>query len=189
MAYVIELVEQLKITFPEMGGRVIPVSEIRPFNTESVIPKLPLAVAGLIREAGAGGEHGATPELHSDFLVRFIFESKSYRSGGAATPFYAFYDYEPLRDKFMAMLRDFCGTRHGIAAFRSMDIETDERSVAIDFVIRTKHKWKIPKELAPTPVAANITPNIQLLTETTSCSQSGSSESQTESPVCPPLVK
>ena len=91
--------------FPELGGRSIAVSEVDPFNNKTSVPTLPIAFSALVGEQAVQPENGGRTKLSSDVLLQFVFKPVKYtREDGAATPFFAFYDYEAIRDRLLTAL-------------------------------------------------------------------------------------
>lgn len=133
--------------FPELEGRSIAVSEVEPFSDKTNVPTLPLAVVALVTENNSTpSSNGATRiTIEDDILVQFIFKPVKYnREGGAETPFFAFYDYEAIRDKLLAGLKNWRTPRQGSIGFRSLDVESDEFAVYIAIRLRTSENWCKP---------------------------------------------
>jgi hypothetical protein len=144
----------IAVHFQELGGRSIAVSEVDPFDGKTNVPTLPLAITALVGEEGTQSENGGGKiELTSDILVQFLFDPLKYkRQDGADTPFFAFYDYEALRDRLLEMAVDWTSPRGGRLAYRSLDVESDEFGVSIAFRLRIKEQWCRPKADVPSPV-------------------------------------
>lgn len=155
--------------FPELEGRSIAVSEVEPFSDKTNVPTLPLAVVALVTENNteAGGNGSTRVKLADDILVQFIHEPVKYsRDNGATTPFFAFYDYEAVRDRVLQGIRNWRTPRDGGLSYRSLDLDVDEFAVYIAIRLRTEENWCPPKKDAapcdmpnPAPVI-HITPRM-----------------------------
>lgn len=122
--------------FPELRGRSIAVSEVEPFKDKTNRPRLPMAVTALIGEQNTStGAGGATAiNIQSDVLLQFIFEPEKYKdSQNRDTPFFAFYDYERLRNHLLDCIRQYRSPDNHSIAYRTLDIDSDEFAVYIAF--------------------------------------------------------
>ena len=149
--------------FPELGGRSIAVSEVDPFSDKTNVPTLPIAVTALVSEnnANASPTGGNTRiQLEADILVQFIFEPVKYqREDGQDSPFFAFYDYEALRDRLIIGLRDWRTPRGGAISYRALDVESDEFAVYLAFRLRSSETWApcpVENDCAPMPRPATV---------------------------------
>lgn len=156
------LAAAISVAFPELEGRAIAVSEVDAFNDKTNVPTLPLAVVALIGEEGVQSENGGGKiELVSDVLVQFMFGPEKYkRQDGCDTPFYAFYDYDAIRDRLLEMAVDWSSPRGGRLSYRSLDIESDEFGVSITFRLRIRETWCRAKTETPPPIT--ITSRLQI---------------------------
>lgn len=112
---IVALAEAIAIWFPDLGGRSIAVSEVDPFGDKTNVPTLPLAVTALINETAVQSSNGGGKiTLSDDIVVQFIYASVKYnRQDGAVTPFYAFYDYEAIRDRLLTNIHSWRTPRNG----------------------------------------------------------------------------
>lgn len=156
----VALSEAVAEWFPELEGRAFPVSEVDPFNNKTSVPTLPVAVVALVGEANgqATGSGSSRIEIQDDVLVQFIFKPVKYqREDGQDSPFFAFYDYENIRDRFILGLRQWRTPRGGSVTFNTLDVESDEFAVYIALRLRTSENWCPPPaeetcEPQPVPV-------------------------------------
>ena len=148
------LAAKIAEVFSELNGRSIAVSEVDAFDNKTNIPTLPLAVTALLSEEATQSAQGISKtELISDILVQFIFEPVKYkREDKADTPFFAFYDYESIRDRMLEMAVDWKSPRGGHLVYRSLDVESDEFGVYIAFRLRTTERWCRPEAGEPPPI-------------------------------------
>lgn len=158
---ILSLVETIKEQFPEVQGRVIPVSDVAPFNKETVLSSFPLVCVGLVVGNMEQANHGGRINLRDQILVSFMFETERYTTDGKALPFYAFYDYEPLRDKLLATVRDFnsvrVGKNGGPITPQRMTIESDELCVNVNFTFQLQELWCSPVTQEPVEQHSIIT--------------------------------
>jgi len=134
--------------FPDLGGRAFAVSEVDPFDKQTNVPTLPVAVVALLTEQGTQGRHGGQRiTLASQIVLQFIFEPLKYkREDGSDTPFFAFYDYEGVRDRLLSNLVRWRTPRNGALTYQTMDVESDEFAVYIAFRLIVNEEW-CPSEL------------------------------------------
>lgn len=121
--------------FPELNGRAIAVSEVAPFKDKTNIPPLPMAIVALVGEVNdAGGTGGAgTVNVIDDVLLQFMFKPVKYEdTQGKDTPFFAFYDYEKLRNHLLDVIRDWRSPQNHSVSFKSLAVESDELAVYIE---------------------------------------------------------
>lgn len=134
--------------FPDLGGRCVAVSEVSAFTKETYKPQLPTAVVALISESGNQTLNGGGKiDLSSDILVQFMFEPAKYtRRDGKDTPFFAFYDYESIRNALLALTHNWRSPSNGAITYRSLDVESDEYAVYISFRFLVTEKWCVTDE-------------------------------------------
>ena len=138
----LDMADNLAEWFPEVNGRSIAVSEIEFIDDRSNLPTLPIIATALVTEQGQQSQTGGKITINDDVLIHFIFEPVKYtRADGGDTPFYAFYDYERIRDTLLEHMQNYRTPRGGSLAYRTMDVESDERAVYIAFRFMTEEKW------------------------------------------------
>jgi hypothetical protein len=145
------LARDIAVWFPELHGRAIAVSEIDIIRDKTNLPSLPLAAIALVSEVAEQSENGSGQIIiRDDILIHFVFEPVKYtRADGKETPFYAFYDYETLRDRLLERLKNWRTPRGGGLAYISLDVESDEYAVYIAFRFRAKETWCNPNPDIP----------------------------------------
>lgn len=141
--------------FPELKGRSIAVSEIDPF-LKTNMPTLPIAIVALIRELGnQSSKGGGRITLEDDVLIQFAFKPVKYKSqSGNDSPFYAYYDYETIRDRVLAVTHYWRSPRNVGLQYRGLDVESDEFATWIALRFSTSEVWCPPPQDAPP--AANV---------------------------------
>ena len=124
--------------FPELGGRSIPVSEAR--ITRDNIPTLPLVMVSLFRELGYHTVATRRLEPEEQVVVEFWFKPLRYvdPNNGAETPFWAFYDYDTVRDRLVAELKHWHTPRGERLEYFSLDIDSDQFATVLTFQLRHK---------------------------------------------------
>lgn len=145
------LARQIASHFPELGGRAIASSEVDPFEDAASVPTLPMAVVGLITANGSQTTNGGGKvEIVDGIMVQLIFEPVRYtREDGKDLPFWAFYDYETIRDRMLAITHQWRTPRCAGLSFRSMDVSADEFAVYLSFQFTITQQWNTPDELIP----------------------------------------
>lgn len=129
--------------FPELNGRSIAVSEVEPFADKTNVPTLPIAVVALVAETGEQTRNGGGKiNLTSDILVQFIFEPIKYnREDGSELPFFAFYDYEPIRDKLLEQTAKWRGPGNFGLSYTGLTVESTPFAVYIAFSFTAVKDW------------------------------------------------
>lgn len=143
-----ELANAIALHFEELEGRVIAVSEIEPFDQTNV-PTLPLCAVALLTESGSQNENGGGRiGLSDDVLVYFMFKAERYKKkDGGNTPFYAYYDYETVRDKLLGLTKSWHSSRGGALSYTSLEMDSDEYAVYLSFRFNIITKaWCDPAE-------------------------------------------
>lgn len=164
------LMEDLSAWFPELEGRCIAVSEVEPFGDGTNMPTLPMAFAALVSATGQQPQRGANITLNDDVLVHFMFEPVKYqKADGNNSAFFAFYDYETLRDKMLSFSQQWLSPRGSGLTFTSMDVEAEERAVLIAFRFNLSEKWCLPEEFAEEPTKVDIIPRMYAAQGTKPC--------------------
>lgn len=168
---IVALAEQIAGWFPDLGGRSIAVSESDPFDDKTNIPTLPLAFVALVNERGTQGKYGGgRVVLTSDLAVQFIYHPHKYeRQDGNLTPFFAFYDYESLRDRLLTFLHSWRTPGNGAISYSSMDVESNEFAVHITFRFIATRDWCPEPELMAQPFEFTITSQVHRPRSTAPC--------------------
>lgn len=136
--------------FPELNGRAFAAAEVDPFNDQTNKPTLPVAVVGLAVENGTQSQNGGNVNLSDEILVQFIFNPVRYtNSEGRDTPFWAFYDYEVVRDQLLTLTRNWRSPRNAGLAYRQLDVTADDFAVYLTFRFALTEKWCPPDEQSP----------------------------------------
>lgn len=128
--------------FPELGGRSLAVSEAE--ITRENMPTLPLVMVALIRENAdhAWKAPNGKMTLDDDFMIEFMMKSERYKkTDNSESPFWAFFDYEAIRDKLWTNLSDWKGPGGQRIEYVSMDIDADQYSVNISFRCKAHANW------------------------------------------------
>lgn len=141
------LAEELDNHFPEMEGRIFPVSEADINKTN--VPKFPLCMLALTVMPLTYSVNSKNPiSMNEDFVVEFWFETnKIKRSNGSESPFWAFYNYEPLRNKFVAVVSRWKSPAGFKVKIVSMEVETSDLAVMVVFRCQHVFDWCEPEEL------------------------------------------
>lgn len=118
--------------FPELKGRSLAVAECDISATRENLPTLPLCMIGLIREQGNGSVQTRTYNPDEQFLVQFWFKPERYKlANGADSPFWSFYDYDTLRDRFVTFLESYVSPRSRRVRYVTLEIDVDPYAIVI----------------------------------------------------------
>jgi hypothetical protein len=137
-----DLAANIAIWFPELKGRALAVSEAT--ITKENMPTLPTCIVALMR---ADIDHvwqnsRGSIKIADDFIAEFMLETVRYkRADGSETPFWAFYDYEALRNKFFAHLGMYSGPSRERIEIISMEVDSDQYSINISFRLKARVIW------------------------------------------------
>lgn len=155
------LAAEIARRFPELGGRSIAVSEVDPFADQSNTSQLPIAVVSLGREDGQQGKHGGAITLTDNIVVHFIYEPSKYKNKEFNdTPFFSFYNYQPIRDELLSMIKAWSTPEGGVLTYQSMSVSSDEGAVYMTFNFATTFKWCDPAEADPAFVVDGVVKRI-----------------------------
>lgn len=122
--------------FPELGGRSIAVSEAK--ITRDNVPTLPLCMVSLMREVGNDSVRTQRTEPEEQLVAEFWFEPAKYSNGetNAETPFWAFYDYDLLRDRLVTHLRHWLSPHGSRVEYFALEVDSDQFATVITFQLR-----------------------------------------------------
>lgn len=130
--------------FPILKGRSIAVSEVDLFKNKTDVPSLPLAFSALLSETSDQKASGGQFNIQQEILLQFMFESVKYTGeGGADTPFFAFYDYEAIRDRLLTVAAKWRTPRGGGLRYKSLDVSSDTMAVFIAFKFVVTEVWSL----------------------------------------------
>ncbi len=128
--------------FPELGGRSLAVSEAE--ITRENMPTLPLVMVALVRETSAHvwNGPGSKMTITDDFMIEFMMKAERYkRSDNSESPFWAYFNYEAIRDKLWTKLAGWRGPSGEAIEYVSMDVDADQYSVNISFRCKAHFNW------------------------------------------------
>lgn len=156
-------------SFPQLGGRSIAVSEVDAFKAKTNLPSLPIAYSALLAETSDQAANGSGVfNIKQTILLQFMFEPERYKTAeGGESPFFAFYDYEAIRNQLLSATVKWRTPRGASLAYRSLDVESDEMAVYITFKFETteRYQWgddcynpKIAE--APRPITFTVSANM-----------------------------
>lgn len=135
------LAKEIDRFFPEIEGRVFPVSEAE--VTKENIPTMPLCMLALnLNPFNMAANSNKEIDYTEDFVVEFWFETNKYkRANNTISPFWAYYDFDPLRDKMITLMKYWKSPRDFKCAIKSMEIDSSELAVMVVFRIVHEVCW------------------------------------------------
>lgn len=130
---ILALVERLTVALPELDGRCIAVSEME--VNRSNVPTLPIGMVALVDVTARQDEKtNRTPNIVEQIVAEFWFKSNKIKTDkNTETPFWAYYDYDPLLHKVVSAIFDWTTPKGYKLKFTRMDLESDEMAVHITF--------------------------------------------------------
>lgn len=142
----LDFAEYLNPYFPELGGRILPVSEAE--VTKTNVPTMPLCMLALtVAPFDHNPKGNGDIDITEDFIVEFWFATnKIKRTDQSESPFWAFYNYVPLRDKFIACTRRYKSPDDYKIKIVSMDISSSDLAVMVTFRCQHEFCWCEPEE-------------------------------------------
>lgn len=136
--------------FPELGGRSIAVSEAQ--ISKQNLPTLPLVMVSLARQTNQDAPIQAarhTLNLMDRFVIEFWLEpARIHKADGTETPFWAYYDYEAIRDRLLAGLTGgYLGPNSERISYFNMTMESDAYAVTLAFTFNATYQWCVDAAL------------------------------------------
>ena len=135
----VEFAAAVSLWFPEMKNRVVAVldSDIKADN----IPTLPLVMVALVNEtSNYNPQTNASPKIVEDFIVEFWMEPQKYEVEEGKSPFWAFYDYDMLRNRILKHLPEFVSSRD--VRVQYVSLQTDNMQFAAIITMRFTHTYE-----------------------------------------------
>jgi len=135
------LAKEIARFFPEIEGRVFPVSEAE--VTKENIPTMPLCMLALnVNPFNMSANSNKDIDFTEDFVVEFWFKTRKYnRADNTQSPFWAYYDFNPLRDKMITLIKYWKSPSGFKCAIKSMEIDSSELAVMVVFRITHEVCW------------------------------------------------
>jgi hypothetical protein len=134
---ILALVNALAEAFPEFNRRVVAVSEAE--VTADNVPNDPIIFVSLINAPVEADERtGRKMTITENILVEFWKKTEKITSQktGRDTPFWAFYDYDDILERFFTMLEDFRSPRGNRVVPVQMDMEASNAALMLPFTLR-----------------------------------------------------
>jgi hypothetical protein len=131
---VLGLAELLRERLPELGDRMIAVSEME--VNRSNVPTMPIGMVALVDVTFRHAEKTNTaPWVVEQIIAEFWFKSNKVTSRDKTkeSPFWAFYDYDPLLLKVVSAVLGWTTPKGYKLKITRMDLESDELAVHITF--------------------------------------------------------
>lgn len=160
---IIALSKDLLPILPEMEGRIIAVSEMEVTRTNT--PTFPIAMIGLQEITFEHDEKSnKLPMLTEVIVAEFWFKSRKVKfSNNTETPFWSYYDYDPLLRKLVSFLLGWKSPKGYKLRVVRMDLESSELAVQVSFTLR--HRFDFCPIEDDEGEEARVIPNISLKTQ------------------------
>lgn len=121
--------------FPELNGRSVAVSDAE--VTKENMPTLPVAMVALIKEDGNHSVQSNYAAPSEDISLEFWFQPRRYlREDGSESPFWAFYDYDALRQRLLENLMGWVTPRGNKIQYVNVSTAATQFAVAVVFKLR-----------------------------------------------------
>lgn len=142
MSFLPALAEHIAKSFPELNGRAVAVSEVE--VKKDAVPTLPVCMLALEHESGGGKQITNQLSLTETFIIDFWLKPKTIDAYGQSIAFYAFYDYETIRNRLIEALNKF--EYEGIGTLYYVKLEPDVTSFAarLKFTFERQALWCRP---------------------------------------------
>lgn len=143
---------------PEFQKRVMSVSEMEVTRTNT--PSFPIAMFALQNIDFIHSERtNKAPVANEIIIAEFWFQSrKKVLTAGKETPFWEFYNYEPLMQVMVDFVTNWKSPRNYKLKLVRMDLESSELAVMVSFTLH--HSYDLcptpEEELGVTQLVANI---------------------------------
>lgn len=138
-----QLAANLAVWFPEFQNRSLAVSEME--MTRDVKPALPIILVTLVKETAKHTVKTRKVTVTQDILIEFWIASKKYvSSDGKDSPFWAYYDFENVRDRLVQKLLNWVTPRDSKLEYDGLVVDANEYAVQLCF--RLKHTYDFCEE-------------------------------------------
>lgn len=132
---------------PVIENRAVPVSEIDPITKENM-PRLPFCFVALNKELGNDTNAQARAKFspNEQIVITFAFPPNRYKKDDGVTesPFWAFFDYDSLRDELLHHLKGWTTPRGRRLNYYSMEVSSEPFAVTINFLFYHIFEWCDP---------------------------------------------
>lgn len=118
--------------FPFLKNRAAAVSDAE--VTKDNVPNLPVCFVVLLREIGKSTTRNPKVEVTDEIGVVFLLKPERYASqDGSESPFWAYYDYESLRNQLVGHTKRWEAPNKTRLAYLGLDIESTALATEITF--------------------------------------------------------
>lgn len=130
---ILGLADLFRENMKEMEQRVIAVSEMEVNRTN--LPTLPIAMVALVDVTFRHAEKtNSMPHVVEQIVAEFWFKNNKIRTTkNEESPFWAYYDYDPLLHKVVSLILDWTTPKGFKLKVTRMDLESTEAAVHITF--------------------------------------------------------
>jgi hypothetical protein len=143
---ILDLADKLRDLLPEFKRRIIAVSEME--VNRSNVPSFPIGMLALQDINYVHFRETNKPtEIQETIVVEFWFASNKITQGDKESPFWSYYDYDPLQDRFVDFILDYRSPRGWPVQLMRMDLESSEIATMLTFVLQHRYDHcKAPQE-------------------------------------------
>ena len=142
---VLAMADAIKVAFPDLGGRVVPVSVTEP--DRQTMPALPLAVIAFDDGDFEGSARtNRDPYVVEKICLEFWLEPAKYPLGdGRPSALWAFYDYQTQVDAVLAFASDWTTPWNQKLNPVGVKQSTDDFAVYLSFFFTHRYQWRAPR--------------------------------------------
>lgn len=143
------LAEDIARWFPELGDRVLAVSDAK-INKDN-LPTLPLVMLSLsdgAPDAPTNLTQRSTVNNVDRFVIEFWLESNRYvKKDNTESPFWTYYDYESIRARLFAGFDGYTGPNGERIYYVGFGVDASEYAVMITFNMQARYQSCPDQEL------------------------------------------
>lgn len=149
--------------FPDLGGRVLAVSECD--ITKDNQPTLPLCMIALVKETADHDQRSGRMTITEHIVVEMWFKNERYRkSDNSESPFWAFFDYTTLRNFFLNRFLTWVSPSGNRMSYKGLDVDSNEFCVMVALKLEHDFTWceNMEDQIGdgkPVIITANLTRN------------------------------
>lgn len=146
-----ELAKKAAEWFPEFNGRSLAVSEMD--MDRDIKPTLPIILVSLLKEGATHHPKTQHVQIEQVIILEFWVPPSRYKTeSGGESPFWAYYDFESVRDRALSQVMGWVSPRGARLEYDGLTVDCSEYAVQICMTL--KHKYEFCRIL---PEAETVT--------------------------------